>query len=224
MRIERQTLADAVLVRLRAEILNGDLVDGQELNQVALAQRFDVSRVPVREALQRLIAEGLVMGDPYRRVVVATVTPAALQEMLSIREELEVFGLRRLILEPESFDARSAHELNRAFKSAADDRRRMELDLLVHASLMRATPVAAKIVADIRYRSQRYIGQLRGGSARWVAAYEEHAGIIAAVSGGDEAGAIELLTRHTSVTRDLLVPAACAVPGRTPDEVEVGTC
>jgi DNA-binding GntR family transcriptional regulator len=100
----------------------------------------------------------------------------------------------------------------------------MELDLRVHASLMRATPVAAKIVADIRNRSQRYIGRVRGGSVRWLAAYEEHAEIISAVSSGDEPRAIELLTRHTSVTRDLLVPAACAVPGRAPDEVEVGTC
>jgi DNA-binding GntR family transcriptional regulator len=210
MKIERHTLADAVHLRLRAEILTGDLLDGQELNQVELAHRFDVSRVPVREALQRLMAEGLVRGDPYRRVVVATVGTAELDEMLAIREELEVFGLRNLLARPEAADLQHARDLNRVFRTAADDERRIALDQQIHATFMVVTPMAAKLVADIRNRSQKYLGHVRGGRARRVTAYEEHEQILAAVEAGDEPAALERLRLHIGATRRLLTHGAGA--------------
>jgi DNA-binding GntR family transcriptional regulator len=209
MKIERYTLADAVHTRLRDEILNGELVDGQELNQVQIAQRFEVSRVPVREALQRLMAEGLVNGDPYRRVVVATVGASELGEMLAIREELEVFGLTRLLAGQSDVELQQARKLNKAFKTANDERR-IDLDQQIHASFLGATPVAAKLVADIRQRSQKYLGHVRGGHARRTAAYEEHERILVAAEAGDAATALELLRFHIAATRRLLIGDAAA--------------
>lgn len=60
---QRQTASDYVADVLREAIISGQFEDGRELNQVELANHFNVSRVPVREALRRLQAEGLVSAD-----------------------------------------------------------------------------------------------------------------------------------------------------------------
>src|SRR4051794_22192488 len=62
---ERRTASDEVADTLRGAIINGQFDDGQELNQVELARHFGVSRVPVREALRRLQAEGLVTAEAH---------------------------------------------------------------------------------------------------------------------------------------------------------------
>jgi DNA-binding GntR family transcriptional regulator len=211
VKIERQTLANAVHARLRNEILNGELLDGQELNQVGLARRFDVSRVPVREALQRLMAEGFVKGDPYRRVTVATIGAQELDEMLRLREELEVFALRSLLASSTTIDFKHARDLNRMFKNAADDERRIELDQEIHAVFMGATPVTARLVADLRNRSQRYLGHVRGGRPRRLEAAREHERILAAVEAADEAASLELLRTHINVTRAIVTDSDAPV-------------
>ena len=91
----RETLADNVYAELRAAILNGAIEDGAELNQVWLARDFNVSRVPIREALRRLQAEGLVTATPYQHYIVRGIRPEALSEMIDIRAELEVFAIRQ---------------------------------------------------------------------------------------------------------------------------------
>src|SRR4051794_10802535 len=64
---ERRTASDEVADTLREAIIAGTFEDGAELNQVELARHFGVSRVPVREALRRLEAEGLVSAEAHRR-------------------------------------------------------------------------------------------------------------------------------------------------------------
>lgn len=58
--IPRQSLATAVIERLREKILSGELREGQQLRQDAIAAEFQISRIPVREALSHLAAEGLI--------------------------------------------------------------------------------------------------------------------------------------------------------------------
>src|SRR5215475_1528984 len=58
--IPRQSLASAVLERLREQILSGELPEGEQLRQDAIAAEFQISRIPVREALSHLAAEGLI--------------------------------------------------------------------------------------------------------------------------------------------------------------------
>ncbi|HAR54538.1 MAG TPA: GntR family transcriptional regulator, partial [Roseovarius nubinhibens] len=57
--IPRQSLPDAIASDIRERILNGELVEGEVIRQEALADEYDVSRMPIREALKRLDAEGL---------------------------------------------------------------------------------------------------------------------------------------------------------------------
>jgi DNA-binding GntR family transcriptional regulator len=70
MGIPRVTFAGMVGERIRSNIVEGVLAPGAQLNEVELAASFGVSRGPVREALQRLIQEGLLRSEPHRGVFV----------------------------------------------------------------------------------------------------------------------------------------------------------
>lgn len=86
---ERRTTSDYIVDALRAAIYDGQFADGEELNQVALARYFKVSRVPIREALRQLHAEGLVSNIAHRRTVVTGLDPDEILEWIEIRAVLE---------------------------------------------------------------------------------------------------------------------------------------
>src|SRR3954470_11084102 len=83
------TSAERTLASLRTLILDGDLRPGARLGEVELAERLGVSRTPVREALSRLAAEGLVEVVPNRGARVATWTVAELEGVFDLRSTLE---------------------------------------------------------------------------------------------------------------------------------------
>src|SRR5437763_11394222 len=82
---ERKTTTDHIASALRTAIYDGQFQDGEELNQVELAQYFNVSRVPIREALRQLQAEGLVRNVAHHKTVV---------EGLSLDDILELIEMR----------------------------------------------------------------------------------------------------------------------------------
>lgn len=95
--IQRQSLADAVAERLREQIINGDLHEGEQLRQDAIAKEFQVSRIPVREALLHLEAEGLITTVANRGAVVSALSPEEIEELFDIRAVLECHALRQAI-------------------------------------------------------------------------------------------------------------------------------
>ena len=86
---ERRTTSDYIADAVRVAIYDGQFADGEELNQVALARYFKVSRVPIREALRRLQAEGLVSNVAHRRAVVLGLDAGEILELIEIRAVLE---------------------------------------------------------------------------------------------------------------------------------------
>ena len=91
-----QSLADAVVDRLRAAISSGMYSPGERLVERRLAHEFGISHIPLREALARLTEEGLVVRLPRRGARVASLTPRMLEEVSSLRVVLEQFVVRRL--------------------------------------------------------------------------------------------------------------------------------
>ena len=86
------TKADDIARLLEDEIVSGAIAPGTVLRQEQLSERFDVSRTPVREALRRLAALGLVSFEPNRGVRVRSISPAELREAFLVRAELEALA------------------------------------------------------------------------------------------------------------------------------------
>jgi DNA-binding GntR family transcriptional regulator len=93
----RVTAQDAVLVALRSDIRTGDLGPGDQLVQEALAERYGVSRVPLREALKTLETEGQVVYHPHRGYFVAELSVADLLEVYRLRAILEAEAIRAAV-------------------------------------------------------------------------------------------------------------------------------
>lgn len=83
---------ERVLAGLRQDIIAGRLRPGDRLVERELAERFGVSRVPVREAIRALVTEGFVHFETPRRTVVRRLTPTEVKELFELREALEVYA------------------------------------------------------------------------------------------------------------------------------------
>lgn len=88
-KIRRVTVADSATSELRRRILSGELADGAPVRQDALAEDFGTSRIPIREALSRLEAEGLVASYPHRGYVVTALSRDEIKELFELRAMLE---------------------------------------------------------------------------------------------------------------------------------------
>lgn len=95
--IKRQSLASAVAESLRVKIIRGELQEGQQLRQDAIAAECDVSRIPVREALRQLEAEGLITIVANRGAVVSALSPDEIYQLFEIRAVLETYILRQAL-------------------------------------------------------------------------------------------------------------------------------
>jgi DNA-binding GntR family transcriptional regulator len=93
----RTTAQDAALDRLREDLLSGELRPGEQLVQETLAERYGVSRVPVREALKMLESEGQVDYHPHRGYFVAELSVEDLHEVYRLRALLEAEAIERAV-------------------------------------------------------------------------------------------------------------------------------
>jgi DNA-binding GntR family transcriptional regulator len=119
----KNTMASQLLGRLREAILVGDLAPGAKINLERARARFDVSLSPLREALARLIADGLVEFEDNRGYRVAPVSLANLTEITHLRGEFESLALRNAIaagtLDWEGDVMRALHRLSRTVRDPA---------------------------------------------------------------------------------------------------------
>jgi DNA-binding GntR family transcriptional regulator len=112
------TAQEAVLVALRQAIGTGELSPGEQVRQDALAERFGVSRVPLREALKILEGEGSVTYVPHRGYFVAELSLADLEEVYRIRELLEEEAVRVAVPELTADDVEALSVLVAACEDA----------------------------------------------------------------------------------------------------------
>jgi|SRR5438477_6209137 len=92
--IPRQSLSAAVAERLGEKILAGELREGEQLRQDAIAKEFQISRIPVREALSHLAAEGLITIYANRGAVVSALSPDEIMQLFETGAVLECYMLR----------------------------------------------------------------------------------------------------------------------------------
>src|SRR5690242_1323170 len=116
--IPRTSLSSAVAEKLREKIVQGDIQEGEQLRQDAIAQEFAVSRIPVREALRQLEAEGLITIVPHRGAVVSLLSCDEIEELFEIRAILEPEVLRVSIPNLKESDFANAEKILETYDAA----------------------------------------------------------------------------------------------------------
>ena len=202
--VSRETLSDRVYEQLRSAIFSGLIDDESELNQVELAERFGVSRVPVREALMRLEAEQLVSANSFQRYRVASLSPEQVIELTEIREEIEVLALRAAVVKGKRLDLKELRAAASRLSPKDDVSKWIEADRAFHRLLDGGDTMSARLVDDIRVRIHRYVRGAIASEDRRVEAMREHKAILDALEARQPARAEALLRKHISVTRSLL--------------------
>jgi DNA-binding GntR family transcriptional regulator len=200
--IKRQTLADNVYVQLKNSIMRGRLRDGTELKQGELAAQLGVSRVPVREALRRLQAEHLVVAEPFQCFVVTSLTPDQVRELLELREELEVFALKKTLTSGMMKQRiQAAKVAAKSLTLSEDDESWLAADREFHRELNGPTTAVAAIIEDVRERVHRYYLSAPAVLQRRREVLKEHATLIAALEAGDEEDLETAIRDHVRATR-----------------------
>ena len=115
----RVTAQDAVLASLRSDILTGSLGPGDQIVQDALAEKYGVSRVPLREALKALETEGQVVYHPHRGYFVAELSVEDLREVYRLRTILESEAIREAVPTLSDADVASLADIQEEIDEAA---------------------------------------------------------------------------------------------------------
>src|SRR4051794_17837943 len=118
IRNKRPTVVSMTADALRDRILRAHYPEGLPLRQDAIANELGVSRIPVREALRQLEAEGLVTFSPHRGAIVSTMSLKEIRELFELRAEIESGLLRRAIPEMTAEDFARAAEILGAYDDA----------------------------------------------------------------------------------------------------------
>ncbi|HEX7097600.1 MAG TPA: GntR family transcriptional regulator [Acidimicrobiia bacterium] len=193
---ERRTQADRVYHSIRDAILRGEIAEGETLNHVALAKKFGVSRIPVREALQRLQAERLLVFEAYRGHRVASLGPEELEELIEIRILLECRALRKHGVRLPRSELDDLLRLNEGLANQEDPELWLRSDWELHRRLSGGDTPIAELVGDVRRRIHRYLDAASRMEDRHASAVAEHRAILEALVRGDAREAEKELRQH----------------------------
>jgi len=204
----RGAMGEAVercVVEIRSLILRGALFPGEHIRQVALAERLGVSRIPVREALKTLQAEGVVKHSPNAGFTVARFEEHHLVQIYLMRTLLETELLRSLpVPTPEVMD--ELRSVNDAFASAAKAGAIDELIALnreFHFRIFALSPlelVRAEII-KLWDMSEFYRSLYAYEAAARERAVHDHHEVLAAIESGDTDGLVAAMDAHREASR-----------------------
>ncbi len=198
--------SDVIYDALRDGIVSGVLKEGESIRQDRIAQMFNVSRIPVREALKRLEAQGLVTTQRYKGAVVSTLSAQELEEIFELRADLEAKLIRGAVANMTKDGLALARHNCDAFDGEADSARWGELNRAFHVALYEGAgrPYHLKLIGELNDRVDAYVRAqlvLTDGAAR---ARREHRASLEACARGDAEQAAELTRAHIMGAYDSL--------------------
>ncbi|OJU03823.1 MAG: GntR family transcriptional regulator [Rhizobium sp. 63-7] len=191
------TIAGRISRVLADRIVRGELAPGARLRQDHIAEEFQASHVPVREAFRRLEAQGLAISEPRRGVRVASFDIAEVREVAEMRAALEVLALKHAArhLTPAIFDA--AEEATREGDAAADVQAWEAANRRFHRLILApcAMPRLLAAIDDLHAASARFL------FSAWRTGWEkrtdhDHRAILAALRQGRTDEAVAVLQKH----------------------------
>ncbi|MBV9783748.1 MAG: GntR family transcriptional regulator [Acidisphaera sp.] len=233
--VSNSTQATTVYDRIRSDLLSAKLQPGFKLSMRFLMETYDTGQTPIREALNRLAAERLVEFRDQRGFTVAGISSAELAELTKARSLVEALVLREAMAaatpEWEEQLVLAHHRLARARRSLnagrfEDNPEWERLHRAFHRTLIAQCGSSTltnfcRHLADLLYRYRRIS---IGKAYPWRDVGAEHAAILEAVLGGDREKAVALLTRHYSLTAEIISSDLNVFPdeetkARTPEDL-----
>jgi DNA-binding GntR family transcriptional regulator len=218
------TLSDQATDRLREAIRRGHLGPGSRLVERDLAQQLQMSRVPVREAIRRLVGEGLATKINHRGTFVYAPAEEEIEEISSLRVVLERFVMERVLdrIRAEDMERlRAIVDEMRGVATSRDFQKLYELDLQFHHMLWEIAghSLLLEVVSNLRTRINLFLYQaaVAAGPAFAPATYiEAHEDLIEVLIAGDVPRAQEAITLHILASKDRILAAHRESFGRVP--------
>lgn len=205
-KLGRQSLTDQIVTEVRRRIISGDLPEGTPLRQEKLAAELGVSRVPLREAIRQLEAEGLVVSEVHKGTVVSSLSLPELQEIFEIRVQLETWLFALAIPNMTEADFALADAII-AESAASDVGEWGEFNWRFHAALYAAAgrTIALKLLKGVHDNANRYINLQLAVVADVEHELVDHRNLLAFARLRDVDGGVALLRRHIETVADNLV-------------------
>lgn len=205
--IQQRSTPDLIADALREAILQGIFQEGQSLRQDEIATQFGVSRIPVREALKQLEAEGLVTLHLNRGAMVSVLTDVEAQEICEIRSALEVKAMQLAIPKLKEADLAKAAVILEATDQATDAGTLAKLNWEFHATLYATAerPRLLTLIKTLHVNCDRYVRVQLAQTDYQDLSQKEHYQILAACQTQDSKAAIRLLKRHIDTAGEQLV-------------------
>lgn len=212
------SIQDRIRLALEEEILSGRRPPGSPIDEKALAQSYDASRTPVREALLMLAAQGLVHIAPRSGIFVRKATAGELVATLEALSELEAvvarLAARRATPEQQSELQTATVQCSRC--AASNDRQGYEAaNAVLHEAIYRASGNAVLVEHTRSVRRTLAAYRQRGFDkpGRLASSQSEHVAIITAICNGDDVAAAEAMRLHINVGADAMVSLVMASEG-----------
>ncbi len=212
--IQRVSLVDNVTERLRAALLTGEIRPGERIRVTALEKRFGVSHIPIREALRRLEAEGLVVTLPQRAAVAAGVDLDDLAGLYDLRRIIEGQVARRAVEQMTDQDVERVRQALAELEAAAshlDSPDFWERHREFHWAVLEpgASTWIRRVLEQLWLAAERYVRLFVIETVD--EAMRDHRDLAAACGARDASAVEKVLLRHldrteSTVRRGLLAP------------------
>lgn len=205
MAVAFKTKNDAVYDALRKDIVGGKLKPGQKIIMSDVAKQFELSEIPVREAIRRLESDGFVEFTPHVGAIVSKMNELEFVEIYLIRIELEALATRLAVPHITLKDIDYLNKKNREMKIAIQQNSLEQLGALnkdFHLKIYQAAPYPYlnKLICDLWEKVERTQSVFAYVPERAAASVEEHDQILDALRSHDLAAAEKLIKEQKGQT------------------------
>ena len=201
--------AHSLYLKMKDDILHHRLPVGEPLKQVELSTRYDVSRIPIRDTLQKLKAEGWLTQTGKRGVMVAPLSATEAEDLYQMRLRLEPLLLQYSIANLSHKILGEAQDILEQIDSETDlsIEQHGELNWQFHACLYRQAmrPTLFNTVSALHQQCGRYIGYHTLTLKYQIASQSEHYQLLEAIKHQDVQKAVVVLEQHIRIAGEQLV-------------------